>query len=88
MIDPTLILLGLVFAGTAAFTALAIFMYTRRQIMKRWQHYKFNRNRLRAMPRAGAKVVKLGIDELAKVGDYQTYRRTPRYIRVPPKHQS
>jgi hypothetical protein len=40
------------------------------------------------MPRAGAKVVKLGIDELAKVGDYQTYRRTPRYIRVPPKHQS
>lgn len=86
-VDPILVLLGLTFAAAIVFTGLAIFMFFRKQIMKRWQQYKFNKNRLGALPKQGARVVRLGEDELQRTSDYQDWKRTPRHIRIPRKHQ-
>lgn len=86
MIDPQYIL-ACAFAGSIFITALAIIVYTRKKIMKRVQQYKFNKNRLGALPKAGARVVRLGEDELQQTSDYQDWKRTPRHIRLPRKHQ-
>lgn len=85
-VDP-LYVLGCAFAAASFITVLAILVFTRKSIMKRWQQYRFNKNRLRAFPRQPARVVKLGEDELQRTSDYQDWKRTPRHIRIPRKHQ-
>ena len=87
-VDTPLLVMGLVFVGSVLFLALTIFMYTRRQVMRRIQKMKFDRNRLRSIPRRGSVVVRLSEDETLEVrGDYQLHKRTPRHLRVPTKHQ-